>query len=60
MGQLYQRKYYKTLAELHQPTPTKQEHQPSKGGMSGQTYYSIVGTLAVGVELPQRGIPHIK
>jgi hypothetical protein len=60
MGQLYQRKNYETLVELHQPTPTKQEHQPSKGGMDGHTYYSIVGTLAEGVELSQQGIPHRK
>jgi hypothetical protein len=57
MGQLYQSKNYETLAELHQSPPTKQEHQPSKGGMGGQTYNSVVGTLAAGVELPQRGIP---
>jgi hypothetical protein len=25
--------------------------------MGGQNYYSIVGTLAVGMELPQRDIP---
>jgi hypothetical protein len=57
MGQLYQRKNYETLAELHQSTPTKQEHQPSKGGMVGQTYNRVVATLAAGLELPQLGIP---
>jgi hypothetical protein len=61
MGQLYQRKNYEILAELYQSTPTKQEHQPSKGGMGGQTYYSVVGTLAAaGMELPQWGIPRRK
>jgi hypothetical protein len=28
--------------------------------MGGQTYNSVVGTLAAGVELPQRCIPHRK
>jgi hypothetical protein len=49
MGQLYQRNNDETLSELHQSTPTKQEHQPSKGGMGGNTYYIIVGTPVAGV-----------
>jgi hypothetical protein len=60
MGKLYKIKNYETLAEHHQLTPTKQEHQPSKVGMGGQTYISVVETHAAGVELPQRGIPRRK